>query len=162
MSDTAEFEQYIRENLPKMTGYALRLCRSNAPLAEELVHQATIKVWKRWKEEGLKARRHVYPALDSVFVDYVRDQKRKNETLTVDFEFLDRKSDVDYVCDVVEEVRKAIRELPIRFRQVVFLTYYMGLKPALVAKDLGKTPAWVSRTLYDAHVLLREKLKDVT
>ena len=55
-------------------------------------------------------------------------------------------------------VRKAVRELPERFRQVVLMRFIGNLSTAEIARQLGKKPVTVRVCLHRAYKKLRDEL----
>ena len=57
-----------------------------------------------------------------------------------------------------DAVLKAVRELPEKYREVVFLHYYEGWKTDDIARHLGAPPSTVRNRLRDARLLLKKAL----
>ncbi|MEV5720279.1 hypothetical protein AB0L41_40895 [Amycolatopsis mediterranei] len=130
MTPRDEFEIFLRENFTKFLAYELQLCRYNKHLAVELVQKVSIKLWRLWQAEGSKAKRHAYPALYTEFVDDFRSKSRKAEVPLFESNLGTCDYQEDFIPDIDEEVRRAVRELPPSEHRVVFLKYYVGLTKA--------------------------------
>lgn len=61
-----------------------------------------------------------------------------------------------------EHVRDAVRRLPPRQRDVLFLRYYLDFDYATIGQTLGIKTGTVSATLHAAHRSLRNALQEVT
>ena len=62
----------------------------------------------------------------------------------------------------VQDVRAALRRLPIRQRDALFLRYYLDYDYATIAEMLGMEVGTVSATLHAAREHLMNALQEVT
>jgi RNA polymerase sigma factor (sigma-70 family) len=157
MTPRAEYEQYIRENIYWFLRLALQQCGGDLERAKEVVQLVIIKLWRLWQHEGPDAKRHAYRALHTVTIDeYRRRQRRREVPIETDRTHFENVPEAE--PDVDEEVRDAVKELPLPLHRVVFLKYYGGLSNGEMAELLGISKDQVSRDLYRAHARLRKRL----
>lgn len=63
---------------------------------------------------------------------------------------------------LIEEIRKAYRNLPERCRHVIFLKFYKGLTTEQICLETGLTKRTVYNNLFEAVKLLRSQLNSVS
>jgi RNA polymerase sigma factor (sigma-70 family) len=154
--------EYYRQHKLFLLKLAVALC-GDVPLAEDLVQETFIKLFRRWPEHVAgQPFRDEYAAqtLKNCCIDaFRRRQVRPREVgdaleLVEDVSVAGPPSAVDAVTDVVEEVRAAIRMLPERQQMVIFLAYYAGWGLAEVAEYMNIGP----KTVHNYHSLAKQRL----
>ena len=128
----------------------------NSHDAEDAVQEVFLRLMSRNltlmpnKEQALLAR---------ITANYCKDCLRKNKRLSNTAEEDD--------CRIVSgdsakqlELKELLQELPPIYRAVLYLHYYVGYKPAEIAKILTITPSGVFMRLSRGRKLLKTKLGD--
>lgn len=93
----------------------------------------------------------------SCVVNAARDQKRRPPA----DELVDGGVDAE-VALPNDDLRSAVRELPLRQREALFLRFYLDLDYAQIADALGVEVGTVSATLHAARARLEQLLSEVT
>lgn len=145
---------------------------------EELVSYGTIglidAVSKFNPEVGVKFTTYANIRINGAITDGLRDNYYVCSSVETEYVGEDEDTDivaigqkqletehVAYRTMVVEEVRKAIRELPPRERFVVEMNDLEGIPQAKIAKKLGVSPALVSIIRSNGLRILRLRLKNL-
>jgi RNA polymerase sigma factor (sigma-70 family) len=157
MTQRAEFEQYIRENIFFFFKLAIQHC-GDEHQAKEVLQLVIIKLWRLWQEKGPEvAKRSAYRALYTVTIDeYRRRTRRREVSIETDQTDFEKLPDADPEVD--EEVRDAVAKLKLPLHRVIFLKYYGGLSNSEIAETLQIAKEQVSRDLHRAHAQLRIRL----
>jgi RNA polymerase sigma-70 factor (ECF subfamily) len=95
-----------------------------------------------------------------------RDENRSRRAVGEGVEPLDPSVDVAAVAEGPSvdgaAVRAAVRQLPPRQRDVLFLRYYLGFDYGSIAEALGLAVGTVSATLHAARTSVAQNLQEVT
>lgn len=160
------FEEEILDHLDVLHRYAVRLTRDPAQ-AEDLVQETYLRALESWAQldDWLTARSWLLSILRNLYIDrYRRRVKRRARVELRDLENLPepRAADgvtaeiFDHVLDT--EVDRALRILPLEFRDVVLLCDLNGLSYAETAEVLGVPLGTVKSRLYRARRILKRAL----
>ena len=130
-----EFDGFVVERGPALLRFAF-LLTGDAPLAEDLVQEALIKVCRRW-DRGVRV---AYPDAYTrrvVLNEFVSWRRRRSSSEVVG-DVLDRTLG-DEVDELVERdvVWRALGRLPRRQRSVLVLRYYEALPDGEIASLMG-------------------------
>ena len=138
---------------------ALLLTGNNAPLAEDIVSDAFVAVYPRWRDGKVD---HFEPYLLRTVANRVKGNFRR---LAVE-----RRHASDSVAEVVAdpepseldaELWEALRELPQKQRTAVVLFYYQDMPIEEVAETMGTTTGTVKAHLSRGRDRLRVALEGV-
>lgn len=166
----ADLQRLYQQESARLLGVVQRIVR-NQPLAEDIVHDAFVNIWKRaasFDASRGEARGWIYAIARNLALNSVRDNARE---MTVEDELMDA-FDVDQSLQAWRETHDAFdwqgcadrmhlcleRLEPVR-RNCVLHAYVEGLSHSEIAKQvgapLGTVKAWIQRSLLN----LRECLK---
>lgn len=165
--DKVLFEQAYNRYKSKMIALAYSIT-GNYHDAEEAVSSAFFKIARHFdkiKKRKAQERAAYYCVIaKNCAYDILREQNKRNEVpLDEDIEIPDGDSDVsdevlsDYGYDRVID---AIRSLPEKYAQVLYLQNVTGLSIREIADDLGTTEDVVRKRLERARVKLRAILEE--
>jgi RNA polymerase sigma-70 factor, ECF subfamily len=174
--DRQAFEELVRRFEKELYGY-LRHYLGDAEMAEDVFQQTFLQVHLKCAqfEEGRKVRPWLYTVATNQAIDYQR-RNRRHRAASLDrrsardsegepgalIEMLGGTESVpgDEVesAEQVEQLRRAVDELPETTRQVVMLVYFQGLKYREAAKILGIPVGTVKSRLHTAIQKLTETL----
>ncbi|MDX6741231.1 SigE family RNA polymerase sigma factor [Actinocorallia sp. A-T 12471] len=146
MADEEAFRHFVAERSPALLrlAYLLTADRANA---EDLVQNALVKAYLRWKRIETNPEAYVRRILVTVAADERRRPHRRHETATEAPPELPG-SDPFAAIDGNVRLRAALAELPAGQRAAVVLRHWVGLEVAEVAELLGCSPGTVrSQTL---------------
>ena len=142
-ADDADLAMRLSQELPRLTGLALRLARDRTQ-AEDLVQEAALRAWA--KRDQLRKDAPIGPWLNRILVNLAidRSRARRDEVDLADVE--DRWRDDDYTVDPQqvlsraeqrEDLEDALARLPAGYRTVVVLHDAAGLTTSAIADALG-------------------------
>ena len=162
----ADFGEY----LDGLYGYAMVLSRNTAE-AEDLVQETCLRALR--SADGLRAggsrKSWLFTILRNIWLNQLRHRRTVGEIVELDAdgsepnEPVDRAPDphTDYVSKLErEQVRIAIRELPVEFREVIMLREYEELSYQEIAALLDCPTGTVMSRLACARSRLREVLPE--
>jgi RNA polymerase sigma-70 factor, ECF subfamily len=174
--DRQAFEELVRRFEKELYGY-LRHYLGDAEMAEDVFQQTFLQVHLKCDqfEEGRKVRPWLYTVATNQAIDYQRRNRRHRAAS------LDRRAARDFEgesgaliemlggeengpsneaenAEQVDQLRRAVDELPETTRQVVMLVYFQGLKYREAAKVLGIPVGTVKSRLHTAIQKLSESL----
>jgi len=156
------------EYLDGLYGYAMVLSRNRAE-AEDLVQETCLRALR--SVDGLRsndsAKSWLFAILRNIWLNQLRHRRTGPELIELDAdgnvasEPTDSTEDphADYVSQVErEQVRAAIQQLPVEFREIIILREYEELSYQEIAALLGCPPGTVMSRLARARSRLRELL----
>ena len=149
-----DFEQFAAQALPGLLRFGHVL--TGDPLrAEELVQQALVSTWARWKRiEHDQPLAYVRRAMVHTHTSWWR-RSRREAPLPPDY---DPASPARQGFEERERTVAALRLLPPRQRAVIVLRYYEDLSEADIAQVLGCSPGTVKSQASRALRTLRTHL----
>jgi RNA polymerase sigma factor (sigma-70 family) len=155
-SSAEEFWEWLRPYWPLMSRTADRLCGPSD--AADILHDAALHAWRK---------RHLYDPgrgspgawLVSLTYDQARRHRRRRSRviLTSDPPESGREDGASIAARI--DVEHAIRQLPRRQRETVYLYYHVDLPVADVAAVLGCSEGTVKSTLHDARIALAKSIQ---
>ena len=165
--DKVLFEQAYNRYSKKMIALAYGIT-GNYHDAEEAVSNAFLRIaeniGKLRKRSGQERAAYYCVIAKNCAYDILREQKRRYEIpLDEEMEIPDGKSDVsDEVLSEFgyQRVIDAIRSLPEKYAQALYLQNVIGLSVSEISKDLGITEEAVRKRLERARVKLRAILEE--
>ncbi|MFD4190803.1 RNA polymerase sigma factor [Amycolatopsis thermoflava] len=136
--DLAGWNEFCSKNRPRLVRYAAHLVGDHH-LAEDLVQDALLKLWKRWPQHHQWSSNFAYvkATVRNTFLDFI---KLKHRQTIVDSEVVERElENLDDEHVVVDHgaLQRAVKSLPTRQREVITLIFFDGMKPAEVAEHLN-------------------------
>jgi RNA polymerase sigma-70 factor (ECF subfamily) len=166
----ADLQRLYEQESPRLLGVVQRMVR-NLPLAEDIVHDAFINIWKRaasFDASRGEARGWIYAITRNLALNHLRDNQRE---LAADDDMMDAldatqsmaawrdTEDVFAWLGSAERMQPCLEQLePVR-RNCVLHAYVEGLShseiAARVGAPLGTVKAWIKRSLLN----LRECLQ---
>jgi RNA polymerase sigma-70 factor, ECF subfamily len=156
------------EYLDGLYGYAVVLSR-NATEAEDLVQETCLRALRstaQLREDG-KAKSWLFTILRNIWLNQIRHRRTTPEVAELDsdsgsvHEPADARPDpLDAYASKIErqQVRDAIQQLPVEFREVIILREYEELSYQQIAAVLGCPTGTVMSRLARARSRLRELL----
>jgi RNA polymerase sigma factor (sigma-70 family) len=153
------FEEFYLAEYPKLVRLVMRAGGTFA-VAEEAAQEAMLQVLRNWHRLSSPSAWVRKAVLHEYYKGVTRD--RKEAQLTQRTAQLNRSgylgTDTDAAePDEVENVRRAIRDLPVAQREVLALSFD-GYGPTEIAALLGKRPETVRSNLREARKRLAAKL----
>ncbi|WP_435581527.1 RNA polymerase sigma factor [Amycolatopsis thermoflava] len=136
--DLAGWNEFCSRTRPHLVRYATHLVGDHH-LAEDLVQDALLKLWKRWPQHHRWSSNLAYSkaTVRNTFLDFVRLKHRQT---IVDSEVVERELeslDDEHVALDHKALQRAVKSLPPRQREVITLIFFDGMKPAEVAEHLN-------------------------
>ena len=136
------------------------------PMAEEVVSDVFVKIWKNRKNipQISDIDSYLFVATKRQALNYLRQQDKKQEACrSADFEITRYTSSPDEECmhdELKEAVSKAVTKLPDRCRLVFELVRFEGMKYQEVANHLSISPKTVENHLLKATSSIRECIRE--
>jgi RNA polymerase sigma-70 factor (ECF subfamily) len=159
-----DFSDYLNG----LYGYAMVLSRNSAE-AEDLVQETCLRALRGM--DGLRsgdgAKSWLFTILRNIWLNQLRHRRTAPDVVELDsdgngpIEPADATQDphADYVSQIQrEQVRAAIRQLPVEFREIIILREYEELSYQEIAAVLDCPPGTVMSRLARARARLRELL----
>ena len=154
--DSREYEQIVKDNIDTIYRIALSHTRTTAD-ADDVVQQTFMKLLT--KSVRFNDEEHVKKWLirvcvnecNSIFSSFWRRNVLSISEIPEDVVFEDRKNTALY---------EAIRELPAKYRVIVYLFYYEGYATKEISEIINIKEATVRTRLVTARKMLRAKLKE--
>ena len=141
----------------------LRMCAlylKDADLAQDAVQETFIRAYRHIEDYRGESSERTW--LTAIAINVSRDMLR-----TAWFRHQSRSTDIDTLPEKPAEfefpdntVLTEVMHLPAKYREVVLLRYYEGLKLKEVASALGLSDGRVRSRLNKANELLRDRLKE--
>lgn len=172
--EDAAFESLVRHFEGMVYSFALQSLRRRED-AEDATQEVFLKLWRTlgtWRDEA-SVKTYIMRIARNTVIDMIRRRNsRPTDSLTVedddgeesqlDIADTDTTSNpaADYArCEQIEEVRRAIDELPPDHREIIILRDINGLSYAEIAEATGLDPGTVRSRLSRARNNLKEILK---
>lgn len=154
--DSREYEQIVKDNIDTIYRIALSHTRTTAD-ADDVVQQTFMKLLT--KSVRFNDEEHVKKWLirvcvnecNSIFSSFWRRNVLSISEIPEDVVFEDRRNTALY---------EAIRELPAKYRVIVYLFYYEGYATKEISEIINIKEATVRTRLVTARKMLRAKLKE--
>jgi RNA polymerase sigma-70 factor (ECF subfamily) len=159
--DVAAFEQLARRFQHRVYSYALRMA-GDAHEAEDLTQEVLLRAFRSL--ERFDAAQRLAPWLFGIAAhvcrDWLRRKCRRRERLQEGLEELATvpPSSEAVAHEQAEIVRRAVRRLPLKYREVIVLHYLENRGYDEVAASLGIRPAAARRRALRAREMLRRTL----
>jgi RNA polymerase sigma-70 factor (sigma-E family) len=153
VDERAEFEQVAVANAPAMLRWAYLLSGDHG-LAEDLVQESLLKVFRRWKRSGTPRNPPAY--LRQVIVnEYLSWRRLRSNSEVVGPPLEGAQPDHAEAWIERDLVWRAMSRLPRRQRAVLVLRYYEDLTDADIATTLGCAEGTVRSLASRAFLTLR-------
>src|SRR5262249_48120546 len=157
--DSRAFERLYREHVGKVYGLCLRMTRDPA-LAEDCVQETFINAWRAL--DRFETRSSVGTWLHRIAVNAVLAKRRKATAVVVDSDLVEVEDEreTEWTLETpleVQEIEKAIEDLPDGARDVLVLYGIYGYSHAEAAEMLGVAEGTCKAQLHRARGLLRER-----
>jgi len=149
----------LDQRYPALVSYARMLTQGDLAAAEDLVHDALIKVFvrrSRFASPG-HAEGYVRRAIVSVFIDGTRSSTRRRRAYARTGPPA-AVSGPETIVGLATDVEKALADLPPRERACIVLRYFDDLTVPQVAAQLGIADGTAKRYLSDASARLAVRL----
>ena len=149
------FENVVRAYSGNLFRYAYWQCRDRF-LAEDLVQETFTRAWKAWptlhSQEAVKS--WLYSILRH---EIARLYERKRLGIDPDRDLDELRGEGPADPSVAIEMREALQELPLAYREPLLLQVLGGFSCEEIARELSITPAAVMTQVFRA----RQKLKSM-
>ena len=135
MNADDEFQRFVIDRTPSLRGLAFLLAGSWSA-ADDLLQEAFIKAYLRWRSIHTNPEAYVRRILVTVAID---ERRRPHRRETPRAQLPEHSGPVDEygAVDSRLSARAALESLPPRQRAAVALRYWLGLDPPAVAELLG-------------------------
>lgn len=159
--DTRAFERLYRDHVGKVYGLCLRMTRDPA-LAEDCAQETFVNAWRAL--ERFETRSSFGTWLHRIAVNVALAKRRKMSLVMAAAQSEDIEDEVvetEWTLETpleVQEIEKAISDLPEGARDVVVLYAIYGYSHAEAAEMLGLAEGTCKAQLHRARGLLRERL----
>jgi RNA polymerase sigma-70 factor (ECF subfamily) len=168
MTRVPEFQDLAMSHLASLYGYARVLSRNDAE-AQDLLQEALLKALRgfpSYKPE-LSFRVWMFKIIKNAEIDRVRrlrarhaeDPRQLEDSGVLLYPVPLNPEEIVLRRVAVEEVREAIRRLPVALREVVELRDIEGLSYQEIAAVIGKPPGTVMSRLFRGRNLVRSALQ---
>lgn len=157
--DQAAFEELYKLYQRPLVNYLFRLC-GNRPLAEDLLQEAFLRLWRAAPtyEPTAKVSTYVFKIAHNLFLNEAA-RRREKALEGVDREFRDDPTAEIHRQEVQAAVQRAVEALPEGEREVLVLAEYNGFKYAEISEILGIPVGTVKSRMFSAVQHLKEALK---
>ncbi len=156
--DTRAFERLYREHAGKVYGLCLRMTRDPA-IAEDCTQETFINAWRAL--DRFETRSSLSTWLHRIAVNAALAKRRKATPVYESTEDAEEGAETEWTLETpveVDEIERAISELPEGARDVVILYAIYGYSHAESAQMLGVAEGTCKAQLHRARGLLRDKL----
>lgn len=157
MSETFDFEAFYERHWK----YVYRLCFTymrNAEEAEDCTEDVFVKVLNG--EFTFEDEVHERKWLTVTAINYCKDKLKSWKHKAVDY-LDDVPEPAAEESDDHSEVLEAVKRLPVKYKEVIWLYYYDGYQTDEIAKMLRSPPSTVRNRLRDARKLLKNILGEI-
>ena len=151
-------ETIYREHRQGLFALALSITRS-APLAEDAVHDALLRLWRSDREPEGDTVAYVFASVRNAAIEI---RRRRHDVTGCDSVFADvaaTPSTAD--AETAGRIRRAIDRLPLRPRQVVVMRLYGELTFQQIADTLGEPLQTVASRYRRSLEQVRQELHDL-
>ena len=157
--DRSAFEELYRLYQKPLVNYLYRLC-FNRPLAEDLLQEAFLRLWKAAPnyQPTAKVSTYVFRIAHNLFLNEAA-RRREKALEGADEEVRANPSSDLSRREVQSAVKKAIEALPDGERDCLLLSEYEGFKYAEISEILGIPVGTVKSRMFSAVQRLKESLK---
>lgn len=161
--DQVAFKLFFERHYNPLTAY-ITTFTNDRNLAEDLVQQAFIKIWKHRKKLRLQQspKNYLYTIAYHGFIDHYRETKRENLVLDA----LKRKAleiriqeEEDVAALRIEKLGSIIEGLPPKCQEILKLNKIQGLKYGEIADVLGISVKTVESQMRIAYRKIREEFR---
>lgn len=161
------FEAIYEQYFPRIYAFMYRLCRDES-LSEELTQETFFQAFKSFSK--YRGESELFTWLASIakytFFSYIRKNKQAGESVDIELladNLLDTENDPEETIqqhETVDAIRRAISNMPEKYRDVVVLRLYAELPFAQVAEVLHISENSAKVIFHRAKKLLSEELKN--
>ena len=160
MGDPKALETLIRSYYAVLCRFAEKFL-PDASLAQDIVQEAFIKLWKSGKtfasQDALKA--YLYTMTRNGCLDMIRSRHRlhnKHQQVAADYEEATPPILTEMIrAESIALIYQVVKEMPEKMQQVFFLSYRDGMSVSEIAAYLGMNVKAVKKQKYKALVALR-------
>lgn len=172
-SDKKRFEETTIRHLDELYGTALRLTRNERD-AEDLVQDTYLRAFRAFHQfqRGTNCRAWLFKILTNTFINRYRRKVKEREILErqengslqntlICRDSLERYSNPErrtVFSSLSDDVKAALAEVPVDFRQAVILCDLKGMSYKEIADQMGTPIGTVMSRLYRGRRLLRTSL----
>ncbi len=161
--DAVAFEKIFKKYFQPLCAFCQYKFGFDAELSKDIVHNAFIKLWESRKVnlEALTVKAYLYRVITNACLDALKHEKVKEAYSSYIKKYTDENAsihDCEQADDVIEDVHKAVAELPEQMRKVFELCRYHGFKYAEAASYLNISVKTVETQMSRALFKLRKKL----
>lgn len=161
------FEAIYEQYFPRIYAFMYRLCRDES-LSEELTQETFFQAFKSFSKYRGESELFTWLASIAKYTFFTHIRKNKQASENVDIELLadnllDTENDPEERLqqhETVDAIRRAISDMPEKYRDVVVLRLYAELPFAQVAEVLHISENSAKVIFHRAKKLLSEELKN--
>jgi RNA polymerase sigma-70 factor, ECF subfamily len=162
-----EFEQFVREHQNMVFSTAMRIT-SNQADAQDIAQQVFLQAFKQFSilKEHQNVGGWLRLSARNLSINHVKRYMKRwiffdtISEISSEFEIReDNNSEDNWLFENVEMIKKALVELPDKFRVPLVLFYYEGLAYYEIAVELRCSEAKVKTDIFRAKKVLLEKMK---
>ena len=162
-SVTGEERIELEELMQKYGSSLMRMCAlilKDAALAQDAVQDTFIRAYRHRQDYRGDASEKTWltSIARNVCRDYLRGAWLRNRHRRTSMDLLPECADAFEVPD--DTVLTEVMRLPVKYREVVLLRYYEGLKLREIGQALSLTEGKVRSRLNKANAILRDRLKE--
>ena len=160
--DTAAFDGIVQRWQAGLINLAYRFCHDRGR-AEEMAQEAFLRAFRNlgsWRQESVFST-----WLFTLATNLYCTELRRHPPVTLPFDEIHEPADPHAIDGGLEQrnqsaaIRKAVRSLPAKYREVLTLFYFHEMDVPATASSLGLPEGTVKAHLFRARNLLRDKLK---
>ena len=160
--DTAAFAGIVQRWQSPLINLAYRFCRDRGR-AEEMAQEAFLRAYRNlasWRQESAFST-----WLFTLATNLYCSELRRHPPITLPFDEINEPADPRDLSAGLEQrnqgaaIRRAVQNLPAKYREVLTLYYFHELDVPATASSLGLPEGTVKAHLFRARSLLRHKLK---
>jgi len=155
------FDEFVREQLPRLSRYALMLA-GDADVAADLVQDVLAKAYRHWGrvERADRVDHYVLRMLTNQYLSWRKSWSVRSLVLVSDVP--ERSDGADVATDhaIRDEMWERLGRLPKRQRAVLVLRYYEQLADSEIASVLGCSPTTVRGYAHRAITTLRAEFSN--
>lgn len=155
-TDEAAFVELYNLYFPKMYGYIIKRT-GQREIAEDIVSGVFIKIFtnlKTYTRQECAFSAWIYTVATNALVDHYRKAARHPEIMPEEMpEISDDRQDIKGMQEVEDDrrsVRLALKQLPVRYEQILNLKFFADLSNQEIAQSLGIKANNVGVLLYRA------------
>jgi RNA polymerase sigma-70 factor, ECF subfamily len=126
-------------------------------IVDEILMQAVEKIKSGEFRGESSIGTYIYTIAARRIIDHIRQKTRPSGAAPEISPYPDPQDELER-CERAKRLAEAVRSLPPKYRNVLYLYYYKNLSRDEVARKLGLSPARVSERVNYAQKLLRKRL----